>query len=204
MYTEMAGEILREKEFQKLLDISTGPGFMPIELALNCKDCSITGMDESPDMVRIAEANATASHVRNTVNFVTGSVESLPFPGRYFDLVTCVNVLHHWENPVSAMEEIYHVLLPGGEFWIYDYRYETPQKVWDEARERLPIYLRLPFTIGPVGSWKASYSEREIRKMVSDTRFEMLSIEQKTFTLFEQSMPAFTLARLRKPAATTD
>jgi hypothetical protein len=40
--------------------------------------------------------------------------------------------------------------------------------------------------------------------MVSDTHFELLSIEQKTFTLFEQKMPVFTLARLRKPTATTD
>lgn len=204
MYTEMAGEILKEKEFHKLLDISTGLGYMPIELALHCKDCLVIGMDESADMVRIAEDNARASHVRNTVDFVTGSVTNLPFPGRYFDLVTSINVLHHWEDPVSVMEEIYHVLLPGGEFWIYDYRYETPQKVWDDAKERLPLYLRLPFTIGPVGGWKAAYAERELRRMIEGTRFEVLSIEPKTFTIFEQKLPAFTLARLRKPSTTTD
>lgn len=85
LYTEVADEIIETKQFHRILDIATGPGYLPIQLALHDGAISITGMDESPDMLRVAGANARAEHVDKSIEFVTGEVSNLPFPGQHFD-----------------------------------------------------------------------------------------------------------------------
>ena len=38
-----------------------------------------------------------------------------------FDLVTCVNSLHHIESPTRALDEMARVLAPGGRIVVEDY-----------------------------------------------------------------------------------
>lgn len=199
LYSAIADDILEADGFEKMLDINTGPGLLPIDIARKHSDAAIIGVDESPGMVQIAEANAVASKVDKSVEFVTGDPANLPFPGRYFDFAVSVNALHHWRDPLAVLHEIHHILTPGGEFWIYDYRRETPEWKWDSLLRKLPLYLRIPFLVGPMASWRVSVSEKKLLDMVAETHFEVVEVQQREFTMFGRTMPVFNRYILRKP-----
>jgi ubiquinone/menaquinone biosynthesis C-methylase UbiE len=199
LYSTIADEIITEKEFNRMLDIGTGTGYLPIEISIRNPEASVYGMDESDSMTRVADANRLAMQVGKNVEFITGSPSDIPFPGRFFDLVVCINVLHHWKHPDAVFDEVYHTLVPGGQFWIYDYRSDVSQASWDKLRSSLPFHLRLPFAVGPVASANAAYDKPSIKKLVSKSNLELLSINDRTYEIFGFSMPVFNVIKLRKP-----
>lgn len=202
LYAAIADEITEADGFERILDIGTGPGYLPIEIAMKNPDTCVSGIDESPDMIQIADANSHASRVGKSVDFAVGEPANLPYPGRYFNLVTSVNVLHHWKEPLEVFEEIYHILVPGGEFWIYDYRHDISEDEWTALREKLSPALRVAFMVGPMASAKAAYSSDELLRIASQTRFENPSLEPRSFMLFGYEMPVFNALKLKKPDQT--
>lgn len=199
MFSTIAREITSARHFPRILDLNTGVGFLPIEIAQNDPASTVVGIDRSPDMIQIAQVNARAAHVEGKVEFGTGEPVNLPFPGRYFDLAVSVNSLHHWSDPIAVLEEVYHVLLPGGQFWIYDYRAEASADIWESVESKLPLYLSLPFMVGPKASWKVAYKEEELKALIERTHFEDVRIEERTYTLFGQQLPVFNRIVMRKP-----
>lgn len=199
LYAAIADQVVAEGHFERILDLGTGPGYLPIEIALRDRAVTASGIDPSADMVRIAEADARASHVTRSVEFSIGHPNNLPFPGRYFDLVLSVNVLHHWPEPLEVFEEIFHILVPGGQFWIYDYRRDVPPETWESLQARLPFLLRAALLFGPMASSKVAYSEESLLEMARETHFERPTIENPTLPLFGSPMQVFNLLKLHKP-----
>jgi SAM-dependent methyltransferase len=200
LYAAIADQIAGADGFERVLDLGTGAGYLPIEVALRNPETVICGVDRSLDMVRIAHANARVSGCGGAVSFEVGDTSSLPYPGRYFDLVVSVNVLHHWKDPLAVFEEVYHVLAPGGQFWIYDYVKHVPQKTWDALLEKLSPMLRWALQFGPIASSRAAYSEGDFLKLARKTNFVDASVEKLTLPLFGHDMPVFMRAVLHKPA----
>jgi len=198
LYQEICREILEEKKFKRVLNLNTGPGYLPIELALQDNSIEVTGTDPSPDMVQIARANARAEDINEQIHFAIGDSSNLPFPGRYFDLVISVNVLHHWKNPVQVFEEAYRVLTPDGEFWVYDYRKDVPAEQFQALAKDLPFYLRAQFQLGPFASWQAAYDKEEMCRIASHAHFSDPVIEDCVLPLFGKPMPIFVRLRIRK------
>src|SRR5512136_1726565 len=53
-YESVAAQVLERVAAGRILDIGTGPGRLPIAIASRNKYVRVTGLDLSPDMVRIA------------------------------------------------------------------------------------------------------------------------------------------------------
>jgi ubiquinone/menaquinone biosynthesis C-methylase UbiE len=66
------------------------------------------------------------------VEFKVGSVYSLPYEIEFFDTVVSTLSFHHWNEPIVGLNEIYRVLKPGRECWIYEIWRDLPQ----DARKR--------------------------------------------------------------------
>lgn len=199
MYKAIADDILTGDHFERILDIGTGVGYLPIELAQKGLGISIVGMDQSPEMTRIANANARAFGVDKTVQLATGDPANLPFPGRYFDLVVAVLVLHHWKDPSAVFEEVFHVLKPGGQFWIYDYRKNVPEEIWDTLLSKLSWLQKTLLLFGPIPSSKAAYEKQQVLVLAKRFHFEEIETEEIALPLFEKAMPVFNRFRFRKP-----
>lgn len=50
---------------------------------------------------------------------IVGDIHDLPFEDDSVDALLCIAVLEHVENPITAMQEMYRVLKPGGQLFIY-------------------------------------------------------------------------------------
>lgn len=199
LYREVADDIAASGIEGRVLDLGTDLGYIPIELAKSKPSLTAVGLDTSGDMVQIAQANARTEGVNGKPEFGVGDPTHLPFPGRYFDLVVSVSVLRHWTDTRSVFEEVYHVLNPGGEFWIFDYRKDIPDELLQEITDRLPGHQRMLFQLGPAASARSALGEQEIAELAQETRFEMLSVEDKSLTIFREHMPLFVKIRLQKP-----
>ncbi len=87
---------------RNVLDAGCGEGF-GLRSALVPVTSSVLGLDLSIESLQFAQ------HMSPELPFVSGSVTTLPFPDRSFDLVTCLEVLEHLEHPDQALAEICRV-----------------------------------------------------------------------------------------------
>lgn len=198
LYEAIAADVASAGHFEKILDVGTGLGYLPVELAKVDSDSCLFGVDDSSNLIRLASAGQTV-HSDGCIEFMAGDYDNLPFPGRYFDMAVSVNVLHHWKSPVSVLEEVFHVLLPGAQFWIYDYRNDVPDEVWNTAYASLPAHLKAMLLFGPEASSRTAYSDDEIRSFIRQTRFEEVEFAKVTFPLFGKDAPVFNRIKLIKP-----
>ena len=108
--------------FKRAVDIGCGIGFfLPIISSYANK---VVALDYSGDILNYARFMAEKKNINN-VDFVRGSISSLPFPDNSFDLVVCMSVLEHFKNPEEPLRELKRILAPGG-LLIVGYPTETP------------------------------------------------------------------------------
>ncbi|BCG64352.1 MAG: hypothetical protein methR_P2125 [Methyloprofundus sp.] len=97
-----------------ILDCGCGPGSLTLDLATRLQaNGKIIGMDIQAGQLAAAQEQAEQRGLEN-VQFLQGSVFSLPFPDQYFDCVFAHAVLYHIPNPDKALQEISRVLKPKG------------------------------------------------------------------------------------------
>ncbi len=89
----------------KILDVGCGIGFVS-QLYPNF---DIVGIDISDEMLK-----------RNPFKWHKAPAEAIPFPDNHFDYVVCRSLLHHLENPVAGLREMFRVLKPGGTWVAWD------------------------------------------------------------------------------------
>ena len=140
---EICGEVSRGK----ILDMGTGPGRLPVKIALKNPDLEVYGVDLSDAMIKIAEQNAIKAGVSQRLEFKVGSVYSLPYENDFFDMVVSTLSFHHWNEPIIGLNEIHRVLKPGRECWIYDIQRDLSQDAREEARKKYGWFL------GVLGLW---------------------------------------------------
>ena len=102
-----------------VLDVGTGPGRLPVEIARSCPQVRVTGLDVSPRMIEAAKA---AIEPGQQVIAEVGDVAKLPYRDGSVDLVVSTLSQHHWPDRAAALAELARVLAPGGRIWIYDLR----------------------------------------------------------------------------------
>jgi ubiquinone/menaquinone biosynthesis C-methylase UbiE len=103
-----------------LLDVGTGPGYLPGYLALVRPDLEICGLDCSYDMIRRVQPRPNAP-----ARWVVADACLLPFPAGVFDHIVATFSFHIWPCPVAGLQELRRVLTPLGQAWVYELRREA-------------------------------------------------------------------------------
>ena len=138
-YRNVAEEIVANLATGTILDLGTGPGYLPIEIAKKSSEIQITGVDLSRKLIHMARANAATAGVADRLNFQLGNAGRLDFDDSSFDMVISTGMLHSIREPAKVLQEIYRVLKPGREAWIFD-----PAKVTSAVdREKWKASLNL-------------------------------------------------------------
>jgi len=119
-YRQVAVEITTHLKRGIILDLGTGPGYLPIEIAKKSSEIQITGVDLSRKLILMARSNASATGLADRLNFQLGNAGRLDFDDSTFDMVISTGMLHSLKDPVKVLQEIYRVLKAGGEAWVFD------------------------------------------------------------------------------------
>ena len=126
--------LARALDVTQVLEVGCGTGHWLA--GLSQAGFRMCGLDYSAGM--LAEAQLSSQDL----SLVQGRAEELPFPESTFDLVYCVNAIHHFQRQRDFIEQARRVLRPGGalavlgmdprgcrdEWYVYEYfdsTYET-------------------------------------------------------------------------------
>ena len=101
----------------RVLDIGTGTG--RIAELLQPRAEHVTGLDKSPEMLRLARARLQDLPA-DRIAFVQGDFGALPFAPASFDTVVFHQVLHYAQEPAYALAEAARVCREGGRIAIVD------------------------------------------------------------------------------------
>ena len=91
-----------------VLDIGCGGGILCEAMAK--AGARVTGIDAECDAVQTAQEHATDNHL--PIEYFCTPVET--YSGKSFDVITCMEMLEHIENPAIVLEHCKRLLKPGG------------------------------------------------------------------------------------------
>ncbi len=131
----------------RLVDIGTGTGRM-IELLGDVADHA-TGIDRSPEMLRIARAKLAESST--PVDLRQADVGALPLPDGSADTVVMHQVLHYIPAPEVALREAARIVAPGGRLMIVDFASHDREELRTQD-----AHARLGFSDQQIGGWFAA------------------------------------------------
>jgi ubiquinone/menaquinone biosynthesis C-methylase UbiE len=171
------------------LDVGSGPGIFPISIVRAHSEIRFTCIDLSPAMVRVARENANEAGLGGLIEFNLGSAYQLPCPDKSMDLVTCINTLHHLQDPIAFFNEVDRVLKGGGSFVLVDFHRDTSRvALWF-----FDLLWRWVITRNGLGSEsfmesvRSSYSVPECRAFLEQSSIERWVIYTRSVEMWIES-----------------
>jgi ubiquinone/menaquinone biosynthesis C-methylase UbiE len=130
--TEKLIEMLSLNGDEWILDLATGTGRVARPVAERIKFGRIVGVDQALAMLDVGHQHEEPiEHYSQTA----GEADKLPFKKETFDRAFVSFSLHHFGNPVGAVQEVLRVMKGGGRFVVLDPIIEEPKDSTDVALE---------------------------------------------------------------------
>ncbi len=180
-YSHVAEEILSSFHQGLLLDLGTGPGYLPIEVVKRSSHVRIIGVDLSRVFIRMARANAIRAGCAARVHFEVGNAAHLRFGAETFDGVISTGMLHVLRDPVRTIRECWRVLKPGQKAWIYDPAKVCSQVDMAEWKASLSSFERLMDRFLPLFAHlnpPRPYTRDQVEEWIARTAFKDYTIEE--------------------------
>jgi SAM-dependent methyltransferase len=201
-------DVVRDVGAQRILEVGCGTGrWLGL---LRRHGCQVFGLDRSMGMLERARASA------DPLSLVRGSANALPFRSREFDLVFCVNAVHHFDDAAGFIRDARSLLRPGGALAIVGmdphagrdrwYLYDYFPGSYDSDRRRYP-------SSGTLIDWMIAAGfdtvEGKVAERLVDTRTGRHVLEEpmlqknatSQLTLLSDAEYAAGLARIRTAIA---
>jgi ubiquinone/menaquinone biosynthesis C-methylase UbiE len=169
-YEEIALHILSYCTAGSLLDIGTGPGWLLLKVHQQAPRMRLVGMDVSPSMVARARENVRAAGLSDGIEIIEGNASRIPYEAGTFDVVVSTASIHHWKEPVIALNEVYRVLKPGAHALLYDVVSDTPGAVLDDLVRQAGRLKTMLFWLH--GFEEPFYSRRNFERLAEPTPFQ--------------------------------
>jgi ubiquinone/menaquinone biosynthesis C-methylase UbiE len=150
-----------------LLDVATGEGdFLLYLLDSFSSYDSATGLDINPENLKTARQKVS----RQKVDLMQGNVRKLPFEDNYFDTISVSNSLHHFDNPVKAIQNMLRVLVPGGLLVINEMINEHLNPAQQSHFEYHSLKAEIDTSAG--GYHRKIYTKDELLEIINESSLE--------------------------------
>ena len=144
-----------------ILDVAAGTGRLPMLMAHNARfEGHVIGLDRSRKMLEVARSKVAGQRFDEFVSLARGDAMDLPFHDGTFEVVTCLEALEFFPDPVAALAELSRVLRSGG-LLLATVRIDTrwmPDRAWNEERIRAELKA-LDMRDIDVIIWQEDYSQ---------------------------------------------
>ena len=153
-----------------VLDVACGTGDLSLELLR--RGCTVTGVDLSEEMLKIARTKidkaiapsassgaisaSSGAAVRSRTNFQTADAEALPFPDATFDGVCCAFGIRNFVHLEQGLREMQRVLQPGGRLVLLEL--SEPESAWVRFFYRIYAQHIIPLLGRLVAGNQAAYT----------------------------------------------
>ena len=140
----------------RLLDLGTGTGDLLFDAlpALNA-EATLTGLDFSLEMLRVADAKRRLSDKASRIALVMGNAQMPPFRTASFDAATSAFVLRNLSDVSAFFIEAHRVLKPGGKLVALDMF--PPPPGWFAALYSIYFHHMMPRIGSVLGRDRAAY-----------------------------------------------
>jgi ubiquinone/menaquinone biosynthesis C-methylase UbiE len=115
LYLEIASQLPLENA-QRFLDVGTGTGLQLKVVHELQPEIELFGLDLSPAAIEAASKALDEMEV----DLRSGSVSATNYPDNFFDIVSCNASMSYWEDPQNCFNEIYRILKPGGQAFLFE------------------------------------------------------------------------------------
>jgi len=161
-FTSQINEIIKRIDYDVVLDVGCGEGIIFAKLKQRFKDKKCTGVDIDKDHIEKANLNAPFA------SYQKGSIYDLRFPKNSFDLVMCLEVLEHLENPEKAVQNLKEV---SSKYVLISVPREPIWRILNMVRGS--YWRDWGNTPGHLNNW----STKQIKKMLGN-HFEILEVRK--------------------------
>jgi demethylmenaquinone methyltransferase/2-methoxy-6-polyprenyl-1,4-benzoquinol methylase len=121
----------------RVLDVASGTAAVAIELARALPARTVTGVDQSAEMLATGRACVERAGLESQIELCEARAESLPFGNAEFDALTFTYLLRYVDDPRATMRELIRVVRPGGVVAMLEFA--VPSGVWRPLWE---LYVR--------------------------------------------------------------
>jgi len=115
-----AVEVLAVSPSDRLLEIGCGNGATVSGICATLTDGSITAIDRSDKMIRVAEKNNAAHIASGKARFMTASLHEADLRASRFNKIFAVNVNQFWLDSDCGLDLIKDMLTPGGTVYLFN------------------------------------------------------------------------------------
>jgi len=122
----------------RVLDVASGTAAVAIELARAVPGRSVTGIDQSPEMLAAGRTRVGRAGLGERIELREGRAESLPFRDGEFDALTFTYLLRYVDDPAATMRELARVVRRGGTVAMLEFG--VPSGMWRPLWE---LYVRV-------------------------------------------------------------
>ena len=181
-YRPVAGEIVANLNEGTILDLGTGPGYLPVEIVKRSPTINVVGVDLSRKLIEIARSNVAKAGLADRLTFQAGNAGRLEFADSSFDMVISTGMLHSLKDPVAVLQEIHRVLKAGREAWIFDpakVASAVDRKKWKASlnlREHFFLWL---FQLFGLHKPIKTYTREQAIALIAKTDFENYRIDTR-------------------------
>lgn len=113
-------KLLREKQYDKIIDIATGTGDLAIDL-LKLKPNKIIGIDIAEKMIEIGNQKIQKKKLTDFIELKTGDSLEISYDDNTFDVATCSFGVRNFEDLKKGLTEMHRVLKIGGKIAILEF-----------------------------------------------------------------------------------
>lgn len=117
-YKRMISE-MRIQKGDRVYEIGYGPGIGIHMIASSISDCTISGIDFSELMVKMASKRNKKFIDAGRVTLKYGDLITADATGERYDKIFCVNVIYFWKDLKPVFQKIHSMLSSEGSFCIF-------------------------------------------------------------------------------------
>ena len=103
-----------------ILDVATGTGDLALQMARDCPQARVIGLDFVQEMLCQATEKTSKRGLDTRLNFTAGDAMKLPFADDIFDAATIAFGFRNIPNRQGALSEMKRVVKPGGKVLVLE------------------------------------------------------------------------------------